>query len=88
MFTPIIINVSVVCNFRSYFAPEGIGYNLCRIPIAGSDFSIRPYSYDDVEGDVDLEFFALTDEDINWKVGILISDIIRTNFHYPTGDDR
>ena len=53
---------------RSYFAPEGIRYDICRIPIAGSDFSTRPYSYDDVEGDVDLEFFALAEEDYLYKV--------------------
>ena len=59
---------------RSYFAPEGIRYDLCRIPIAGSDFSVRPYSYDDVEGDVDLEFFALAEEDYNYKVCIFKGD--------------
>ena len=53
---------------RSYFAPDGIRYDLCRIPIAGSDFSVRPYTYDDVEGDVDLEYFSLQDEDYSFKV--------------------
>lgn len=57
---------------RSYFAPEGIEYNLCRIPIAGSDFSVRPYSYDDVEGDTDLEFFALAEEDFNYKLPLIL----------------
>ncbi|XP_045599901.1 putative glucosylceramidase 3 isoform X2 [Procambarus clarkii] len=57
---------------RAYFAPEGIGYNLCRIPIAGSDCSTRPYSYDDVEGDVDLEHWSLTDEDYNYKIPLIL----------------
>lgn len=53
---------------KSYFSPDGIEYNLCRIPIAGSDFSTRPYSYDDVEGDVELVHFNLTFEDYDYKL--------------------
>ena len=41
---------------------------MARIPIAGSDFSVRPYSYDDVEGDVELVNFAMQEEDILYKV--------------------
>lgn len=55
-------------SHRSYFSPDGIEYNLCRIPIAGCDFSTHPYSYDDVEGDVDLVYFNLTMEDYEYKV--------------------
>ena len=36
--------------------------------MAGSDFSTRPYSYDDVEGDVTLEHFSLAEEDVLYKV--------------------
>ncbi|KAK7085975.1 hypothetical protein SK128_000066 [Halocaridina rubra] len=57
---------------RAYFAPEGIEYNLCRIPIAGSDFSVRPYSYDDVEGDVDLDNWALAEEDLLYKLPMIL----------------
>ncbi|KAK7085976.1 hypothetical protein SK128_000067, partial [Halocaridina rubra] len=57
---------------RSYFAPEGIEYDLCRIPIAGSDFSVRPYSYDDVEGDVELVNWALVEEDLNYKLPLIL----------------
>ncbi|XP_050706403.1 putative glucosylceramidase 3 [Eriocheir sinensis] len=53
---------------KSYFSPDGIEYSVCRIPIAGSDFSTRPYSYDDVEGDVDLAYFNLTMEDYEYKL--------------------
>nr|XP_027232645.1 glucosylceramidase-like [Penaeus vannamei] len=53
---------------RSYFSPEGLEYNLCRVPIAGSDFSTRPYSYDDFEGDVELKHFNLTEEDYLYKL--------------------
>ncbi|KAA0201975.1 hypothetical protein HAZT_HAZT004335, partial [Hyalella azteca] len=52
---------------RAYFAPEGIGYNIGRIPIAGSDCSTRPYSYDDHEGDIALELWALEPEDYDYK---------------------
>ncbi|KAK4292063.1 hypothetical protein Pmani_035140 [Petrolisthes manimaculis] len=52
----------------SYFSPDGIEYNLCRLPMAGTDYSIRTYSYDDVEGDVDLVNFNLTIEDYQYKL--------------------
>jgi glucosylceramidase len=52
---------------RAYFAPEGIGYSVGRIPIAGSDCSTRPYSYDDNEGDVALDLWALEPEDYDYK---------------------
>ena len=62
---------------RSYFAPEGIRYDTCRIPIAGSDFSTRPYSYDDVPGDTTLTFFNLTMEDFRYKVNFEHSVLVR-----------
>ncbi|KAF2350112.1 Glycosyl hydrolase family 30 TIM-barrel domain [Trinorchestia longiramus] len=56
---------------KSYFAPEGIRYSLCRVPIAGTDFSTRMYSYDDVAGDVNLDNFALAEEDYSYKLPLL-----------------
>ncbi|MCL4160154.1 UNVERIFIED_CONTAM: hypothetical protein GTU68_019885 [Idotea baltica] len=64
---------------RSYFSPSGIEYNIGRIPIAGSDFSTYAYSYDEVDGDVDLEFFALTDEDFNYKIPLIQKAIAMSN---------
>ncbi|CAL4071150.1 unnamed protein product, partial [Meganyctiphanes norvegica] len=58
---------------RSYFGGDSIEYNLCRVPIAGSDCSTRPYSYDDTEGDVVLEKFALQDEDYNYKLPLILA---------------
>lgn len=54
----------------SYFSPSaGIEYNILRIPLAGTDFSLREYSYDDESpNDFDLKNFTLQDEDINWKI--------------------
>ena len=53
---------------RDYYASDGIEYTLGRIPIGGSDFSTRPYSYDDHPGDESLSKFALEPEDLNYKV--------------------
>ena len=53
---------------RHYFGAEGIEYTMARVPIAGCDFSSRPYTYDDVEGDSDLLYFNLTMEDHDYKI--------------------
>ncbi|NWU27118.1 GLCM Glucosylceramidase, partial [Dyaphorophyia castanea] len=53
---------------RSYFSESGIEYNLIRVPMACSDFSVRPYSYDDVPDDYELKHFRLADEDVKMKV--------------------
>ncbi|XP_049820602.1 putative glucosylceramidase 4 [Aethina tumida] len=54
---------------NSYFGDEGISYSIARVPIGGTDFSTRPYTYDsDHDGDVDLEHFALQEEDILFKI--------------------
>ncbi|NXY00483.1 GLCM Glucosylceramidase, partial [Centropus bengalensis] len=53
---------------RSYFSESGIEYNLIRLPMASSDFSVRPYSYDDVPHDYELKHFALAEEDVKMKV--------------------
>ena len=46
----------------------GIEYTFGRVPIASCDFSLGPYSYDDVDGDFDLKNFSLRPEDYNYKV--------------------
>ncbi|KAM9368391.1 uncharacterized protein LRP34_011600 [Phaethornis superciliosus] len=56
---------------RSYFSESGIEYNLIRLPMACSDFSVRPYSYDDVPNDYELKHFMLAEEDVNMKIPIL-----------------
>ncbi|XP_009702541.1 PREDICTED: glucosylceramidase, partial [Cariama cristata] len=56
---------------RSYFSEEGIEYNLVRVPMASTDFSIRLYTYADVEGDFELKHFNLTEEDTRMKIPIL-----------------
>ena len=53
---------------RSYYADNGLDYNIGRVNMGGCDFSTRPYSYDDIEEDSKLEHFALTVEDTLYKV--------------------
>ncbi|RXG57049.1 putative glucosylceramidase 4 [Armadillidium vulgare] len=56
---------------RKYFGSDGSRYSIIRVPIAGSDFSTHPYTYDDIEGDVDLVYFDLTDEDYSYKLPLI-----------------
>ncbi|KAJ8924253.1 hypothetical protein NQ315_007045 [Exocentrus adspersus] len=53
---------------ESYFGKSGVEYSLCRVPIGGTDFSTRGYSYDDVENDTALEHFALQEDDFDYKI--------------------
>ncbi|XP_046610761.1 lysosomal acid glucosylceramidase-like [Neodiprion virginianus] len=56
----------------SYFAKEGIRYNIGRVPVAGTDFSTRNYTYDDNDGDVSLGNFSLADEDFDYKIPLML----------------
>ncbi|XP_067944228.1 lysosomal acid glucosylceramidase-like [Watersipora subatra] len=56
---------------QSYYSPDGIEYTLGRVPEAGSGFSLRNYTYDDVNGDIDLDHFALAPEDRLLKIPLL-----------------
>lgn len=38
------------------------------MPLAGVDFSTHPYTYDETPGDFNLTQFALSPEDLNWKI--------------------
>lgn len=62
---------------ESYFSPNGIEYNLGRVPMAGCDFSNRTYTYNDKEFDVALTNFNLTWEDRDFKVSFLKKTIQR-----------
>lgn len=63
-----LLIIYVKSYFRSYFSENGIEYNLCRVPIAGTDFSTRSYSYDDGAADPTLKNFHLAEEDFKIKV--------------------
>ncbi|XP_025268402.1 glucosylceramidase [Camponotus floridanus] len=53
---------------KSYFGPHGINYNFIRMPMGGTDFSTRPYTYAMIENDVLLSDFDLQPEDYNYKI--------------------
>uniref|UniRef100_A0A8B9GGL8 Glucosylceramidase n=1 Tax=Amazona collaria TaxID=241587 RepID=A0A8B9GGL8_9PSIT len=59
------------CAARCLSYSTGIEYNLIRLPIACSDFSTRPYSYDDVADDYELKHFKLAEEDVKMKIPLL-----------------
>lgn len=52
---------------EAYFGEEGLEYSLGRVPIGGTDFSTKPYTYCDEE-DSSLDKFALQQEDFLYKV--------------------
>ena len=54
------------------FSEHGFEYSVVRTTIAGSDFSVRPYTYDDVEDDYELKHFSLVDEDVKFRVSLLL----------------
>lgn len=58
---------------KDLFGDDGIGINLCRVPIGANDFSTRDYTLDDHDGDVTLKQFALQNEDLVERVYIFFS---------------
>lgn len=53
----------------------GSEYTFGRVPIASTDFSLREYSYDEIDGDFDLTHFALQNDDFQYKAGLYYSRI-------------
>ena len=53
---------------ESYYSDVGSEYNVGRINIGGCDFSDRPYTYCDTEGDTNLDTFSLTEDDTVYKI--------------------
>jgi glucosylceramidase len=53
---------------NDYYSSNGLSYSMGRIPMAGCDFSTRKYTYDDNEGDLQMQKFNLTEEDLKFKV--------------------
>ncbi|KAK7586269.1 hypothetical protein V9T40_004145 [Parthenolecanium corni] len=56
---------------QSYFSKDGLEYVLGRVPIGGTDFSTRGYTYQDNSTDASLKSFSLTQEDLNYKIPII-----------------
>lgn len=40
-----------------FFGKTGLGYSMGRVPLNSCDFSVKSYSFDEVDGDFDLEHF-------------------------------
>lgn len=55
----------------SYYGENGLQYNFGRVPIGGSDFSTRAYSYDNQTDDYELSHWKLTDEDLELKIPMI-----------------
>ncbi|CAG2103710.1 unnamed protein product, partial [Medioppia subpectinata] len=53
---------------KDYFSATGIEYSMGRVPIAGADFSSRPYTYNDQKDDFELKTFQLQKEDFDYKM--------------------
>lgn len=64
-------NWACLIAYRAYYSSNGSRYSLGRIPIAGTDFSTRPYTYDDVADDLSLQNFSLAQEDYDYKIPYL-----------------
>lgn len=46
--------------FDELFVPgQGTGFSVCRMPLGANDFSTDWYSYDEVDGDLELEHFSI-----------------------------
>lgn len=57
---------------ESYYGDTGLQYNFGRVPIAGTDFSTRPYTYDDTkEPDYLLTNWSLAKEDLELKIPMI-----------------
>lgn len=55
----------------SYFGKDGLQYNVGRVPMGGTDFSTKGYTYDDTidnKADPQLEQFNLQPEDHEYKI--------------------
>jgi glucosylceramidase len=45
---------------KDLFDPtEGVGFSLCRMPVAANDYSLEWYSYDETPDDFELEHFSI-----------------------------
>ncbi|XP_065210050.1 lysosomal acid glucosylceramidase-like isoform X2 [Planococcus citri] len=56
---------------KSYFSSDGNEYTMGRVPIGGTDFSLRGYTYQDNDTDANLKSFNLTMEDYKYKIPLI-----------------
>lgn len=53
---------------KDYYGSEGLMYTMGRIPVGGTDFSVKGYSYDDTPNDESLNNFKLQEADTKYKI--------------------
>ena len=63
----------------------GIGISVGRVPIASSDFSLGPYSYDDVEGDTGTRKSGAEKTPVGDFLGFVNSSTFRRTPHAAWG---
>ncbi|CAG7689974.1 unnamed protein product [Allacma fusca] len=56
----------------AYYGKKGIEYSVGRVVIAGSDFSNRPYTYDESPWDWNLVNYSFVEEDTKYKIPQLL----------------
>ncbi|CAK9252580.1 unnamed protein product [Sphagnum jensenii] len=52
---------------RDYFGQDGLEYNMGRVPLGATDFSVRKYTYNDVDNDEEMVNMQLAEEDLDFK---------------------
>lgn len=62
---------------KSLYSKEGLGLSIGRICIGSSDYSPEIYTYDDVDGDVELKHFSI-ERDLEYVIPI-IKEIVEIN---------
>ncbi len=62
---------------KKIYSKEGLGLSVARLSVGASDYSAELYSYDDVEGDVELTHFSI-DRDRRYVIP-MIKEILKIN---------
>lgn len=62
---------------KKIYSKEGLNLNVGRLCVGASDYSAELYSYDDVEGDVELKHFSI-DRDRRYVIP-MIKEIVKIN---------
>ena len=62
---------------KSIYSIDGLGLSVGRVSVGASDYSAQVYSYDDVDGDINLEHFSI-EKDKEYIIPIL-KEIVAIN---------
>mmetsp|Transcript_24114 Transcript_24114/g.35249 ORF Transcript_24114/g.35249 Transcript_24114/m.35249 type:complete len:326 (+) Transcript_24114:228-1205(+) len=56
---------------EAYFGDSGLQYTVGRIPMASCDFSSGVYSYNDVDGDLEMSNFSIDVDEVSGKLSLI-----------------